>query len=88
MFFEDDNAVYLADFGTDATVGGVACRGIFIESHQEAFGLVSGSGVALIVSAAVTADYDTAVEVNGTAYVVRGIEPDGAGFKRLLLEEA
>ena len=86
--FDDDNAVYLAEFGSDATVGGVACRGIFLDAHQEAYGLVSGSSLALIVPASVVASYDTAVVVGSDSYVVRDIQPDGAGFKRLLLEVA
>lgn len=73
------------DFGIDADVGGAACRCLFDESYGEAFG-VSGAKPALMVESSVAADYDTVVTVNGASYVVRGIEPDGYGFKRLLLE--
>ena len=88
MFFDDDNAVYLAEFGTAATVGGIACRGLFLESYQEAYGIVAGSSESLLVPTSVPADQGTAVVVNSASYVVRGVEPDGTGFKRLLLEVA
>lgn len=87
MINNEARALFL-DFGIDAIVGGVACVGIFDESYAESFGVISGSSPSLLVNAAVDADHDTAVTANGMNYVVRGIEPDGSGFKRLRLEAA
>lgn len=87
MFCDPDIPVFVSDFGVDMTVGGVTVRGLFEADYREAFG-VSGVNAAVLVSASVVADQDTAVVVNSTAYVVRAIEPDSAGFKRLLLEES
>lgn len=81
-------SAYFSDFGVDATVGGAACIGIFDEAYSESFGVVSGATPILLVEDAVVADYGTAVSVSSRNFIVKQIEPDGTGFKRLLLEVA
>ena len=83
-----ETASYLADFGIDAVVGSVDCVGIFDEAYAEAFGIVSGSQPVLLIPDTVVAAEGDAVSLNSRNFVVRHVEPDGAGFARLILESA
>lgn len=82
----NDATGFFSDFAVSVTIGGVACKGIFDDNYGEAFGIVAGSGPSLIVEASVVADQDTAVVMGTRNFVVKAVEPDGAGFQRLKLE--
>jgi hypothetical protein len=81
---------FLADFGVAATVDGVAVTGIFDNSYVDSFGVVSASEPTLLCSSSSvsTAGTGDAVSVVGTSYKVAGIQPDGTGMTRLVLQEA
>jgi len=87
-FVEADIANYFTDYGVDATVGGVACRGIFDEAYAETFGFVGGSSPALLLPSSVAAAEGTAVVIGARNFTVTSVEPDGTGFQRLRLEAA
>jgi hypothetical protein len=80
---------FISDFAVSATVGGVACRGIFDAAYADPLGIAS-TRPQLVIRAAdlpAVATGQTAIVPAGT-YTVRGIEPDGTGFATLILERA
>lgn len=82
-------ASFFTDFAaTSATLGGTAVSGIFDNGYAEAFGM-DGSAPSLTLksSAAAAAAHGTAVVVDGVNYTVQGIEPDGTGVTKLILEK-
>lgn len=71
-----------------ATVGGVVVAGVFDNAYADPLGFSGSTPSLLCASADVsTAAQGTAVAVNGVNYTVAGIEPDGTGMTRLLLEK-
>lgn len=88
MAFVEDLSPFFADFGVAATVGGVSVVGIFDKAAAEAFGFVAGNDPQLIVTDSVIAANGAAVSVAGAAYLVRDVEDDGAGLRRIKLESA
>ena len=84
--FDADITNFLTDFGVDATVGGVACRGIFDEAYAEVFDIVSGVSPALLVPSTVAAPENAVVVIGARSFVVASTQPDGTGFQRLRLE--
>lgn len=87
-FLNADIDNYFTDFGIDATVGGVACKGIFDEAYAETFGIVGGVAPSLLLPTTVAATECTAVVIGARNFTVTGTEPDGTGFHRLRLESA
>lgn len=93
MAFTEDLAPFFntADFAVDATLGGVAVKGIFDKSYQ--FGDVGGNGMAstqpaftLATSAVPANPVGTTLVVGGVSYTVAAHEPDGTGVSQLFLE--
>jgi hypothetical protein len=71
-----------------ATIGAVTgVAGIFDADYQDAFG-VAGSGPVLLIQTAAAPAVATGntVAVSSTNYTVVGIQPDGTGMTRLILE--
>lgn len=87
-FIDADSKNFVTDFGGDATVGGVACRGIFDENYGEALGFIAGASPSFLVPANVLAAQDMVVSIGARNFLVTSIEPDGTGFQRLKLEAA
>jgi hypothetical protein len=82
-----------AEFAVDATLNGVAVRGIFDSAYQ--LGDVGSSGMASTAPVLTLATTDVpsspvgkSVVVNSISYVVSAHEPDGTGVSLLLLERA
>jgi hypothetical protein len=75
-----------ADFG--GAVGVVS--GVFGNEYAEAFGAVAGSRPVFdcLTSRVATVARDAAVTVDGTAYTVAEIKPNGSGRTVLVLESA
>lgn len=87
MFVEPLDA-YLHDFGIPATVGGVACRGVFDSAYADALGIAAGTQPVLTIktSAAPTVAQGQTVTLSHGRYIVAAVEPDGTGMTRLRLE--
>ena len=88
-----DLDVFFSDFGVDATLAGVAVRGIFDNGH--ALGGVGLGGMAdtqpafVLPSNSFTGDpVGQTLVVNTASYYVSAHEPDGTGMSRLILEVA
>lgn len=82
-------------FGTDgfavsATLAGVTVTGIFDARYYEPMGMVEGSSPTFLLptSSAPSAAHGQAFVVNGRAYTVVGVEPDGTGVTLLKLADA
>lgn len=95
MAFVEDLAPFFDtdEFASDATLNGVAVRGIFDNAYQ--LGDVGASGMASTapVLTLATTDVPTdpvgkSVVVNSLSFVVVAHEPDGTGVSLLLLEKA
>lgn len=72
-----------------ASIGGVDVAVLFANAYAEAFGMAGSAPSALAVSADVsTVAQNAAVTINGVAYTVAAVEPDGTGMTRLRLAEA
>lgn len=89
MAFVEDYNGFLLDFGVDATVDGVACRGIFDSDYGDPLGLVAGqrlvfTTIASTVTSAVVGD---SVSIGGQIYLIAEVQPDGTGLVRLVLEK-
>jgi len=89
-FTEDFTPFLNADeFAVDATVGGVALRGIFDAAYADALGMGGTSPALLIATAdAPAAAQGAAVVIGATSYTVANPEPDGTGMTLLRLQEA
>lgn len=95
MPFAEDLAPFFntAEFASDATLNGVAVRGIFDAAYQ--LGDVGGQGMASTAPVLTLATTDVpaspvgkSVVVNSVSYVVAAHEPDGTGVSLLLLKRA
>jgi hypothetical protein len=94
MAFAEDLTAFVrdADFSVAATLAGIPVRSgvIFDAAYLEPLGnQVEGTGpVALAIAAELGAvAHGQALVVNGTTFLVRGVEPDGTGMVLLRLEE-
>lgn len=84
-----DSATFLRDFGVSATVGGVACRGIFDAAWADTLGMGNTRPQLLVATADLPAlAVGAAVTVPAGAYTVQSIEPDGTGMATLILRRA
>jgi hypothetical protein len=90
MAFAEDLIPFFTDFGVSATVGGVACTGIFDNVYAATLGFTAGTQPMLIVMAAAVPSVaqGNAVTVAGGSYTVTALEPDGTGVLLLRLQEA
>ena len=95
MAFTEDLAPFFDtdEFAVDATLNGVAVRGIFDNSYQ--LGDVGGQGMASTAPVLTLATTDVpaspvgkSVVINSVSFVVAAHEPDGTGVSLLLLEKA
>lgn len=91
--FTEDFTPYFADFGVDATLNGVAVRGLLDAPY--AVGSVGSVGMAgtepafTLPTASVPAGVvGMALVAGGKTYTVAAHEPDGTGVSRLVLEDA
>lgn len=85
-----DIPLMLSDFAIPVTVGGVAMLALMDDEYAAALGLVAGSAPALLVPTAnvPAVAIGAAVVANATNYSVVGLQADGAGLMRLILEAA
>lgn len=88
MSFTEDFAPLFADFGVAATVGGASVTGIFDDAYADALG-IAGSGPTLLLpsASAASASLGASCVVGAVSYTVSGIQPDGTGMTRLMLQE-
>lgn len=93
MAFTEDLAPFfsVSEFGSNATLAGVAVRGIFDNAYLQ--GDVGGAGMAgaqpmfSLATSDVPADpVGASLVVNSTTYRVAAHEPDGTGVSVLMLE--
>lgn len=86
-----DLAVFMNpdEFGSTALVGGVGVRGLFDRKYTET---LETAGYAPVFTCAAADVSDIAqgdpLTIDGTAYTVVSVEPDGTGLVRLVLGEA
>lgn len=87
--FTENLATFFADFGVNATLGGVAVRGVFDNGFVDAGGLGAyGTAPVFTCPTAVLAGVAVggAATIQGTDYTIVGIEPDGTGMSLVRLE--
>jgi hypothetical protein len=79
---------YLIDFGIALTLNAVSVRGIFDNGFSNQFS-VDGVQPTLMVKStdAASTVRGHAVVIDTVSYTVQGIEPDGTGMTRLILEK-
>lgn len=87
---EDLSVFFSADeFATTATIGTEAVAGIFDRAYADPFGIASTMPTLTLPAARAAATVQgDAITIDGTAYRVRSVEPDGTGLTRLGLERA
>lgn len=89
MAFVEHLAGFFADVGTAATVKGTAVTGIFDDAWQDALGVSSTAPALLLPTASVgSATYGDTVVIGAASYTIAGVQPDGTGMTRLILQEA
>lgn len=93
MFAEDFAAFLSSDeFSVPCTLpGGAVVQVVFDDAHQDALGgAFEASGpTALGVSAELSAlGHGSEIQINAASWRVVGVQPDGTGMTRLLLERA
>ena len=91
MPFVEDHALFLADFGQVATIGGVEVRAIFDNGYSlgsaGVLGMATTGPMLTLPTASVPANpVGVAALVAGVSYVVAAHEPDGTGMSMLRLE--
>lgn len=88
MAFVEDFTCYLADFGQDATLDGVAVRVIFENAYREVFdGMATRTPMASLPTSRTSATTQASVFITGgTTYRVTSVQPDGTGWTTLMLE--
>ena len=84
--FVENTAAFLVDFGVNATINGQTVRCIFDNASDDAFSVVAGTGPRLLCADSASVAVGHSVSVNGSSYTVAAIEPDGTGFKRVILK--
>lgn len=96
MPFTEDFSVFtdpamFGSVGTYTPAGGVAVAvdGIFDAAYEEAADIEGSSPMFACATASVSgARHGDALAVAGISYVVRGVQPDGTGWTKLVLELA
>lgn len=85
-----ETAPFFTDFAAaSCTIGGVAVSANFHNASADSLMAAGTQPFLMVASSSVAATArGTAVVVNGTNYTVAKIEPDGAGFSKVLLELA
>lgn len=93
MAFTEDLALFFSTngFADDAVLSGVAVKGILSRPFQVAGLAGAGSESTAPVFTLPTADVPTdpvgqEVEIGDDTYTIQGVQPDGTGVSRLLLE--
>jgi len=91
MAIEDatDRAAFFdpEEFGVAATIGGGTVNGIFDNGYVAELDVESTRPTFTCATADVsTVAHGDSITISGTAYTVRGIEPDGTGVTTLVLE--
>lgn len=84
--FVENTAAFLVDFGVNATINSQTVRCIFDNASDDAFAVIAGTGPRLLCSDSAVVAIGNSVSVNGGNYTVTAIEPDGTGFKRVILK--
>jgi hypothetical protein len=90
--FDEDFSVYLStnEFASDATLNGVAVRGIFDNAYvatEPGMGMSSTQPLFALPTADVPANpVGKSLIVNGATYAIASHEPDGTGMSTLILE--
>jgi len=95
MAFAEDLAPFVNEFADDATLGGVAVRGIFdVDSAMHGMGQ-GGSGIMADTPSFLLRETDVPGAIFGVtlvlgaaSYTVREALPEGVGFVRLFLSKA
>lgn len=87
MAFVENLAPFTTDFGIDAVIGGDTVRAIFDNAYQDVL-FAAGTAPALHCATADVANVDRgdSVDIEGDAYTVAEIKPDGTGMSVLILE--
>jgi hypothetical protein len=90
MAFSEDLSVFFdtSEFAVDATVAGVAVKGIFDHQYVEEFDITGEAPTLLCQTSQLPSGLsqgDT-VSIGSTQYQVVGIQPDGTGLTLLVLE--
>lgn len=90
MFAEDLSAFFsVEELAVAATLDGVAVTGIFDNAYTEVFGMASRAPMFTLPSAsAASATQSSALVVDGVAYRVTAVQPDGTGMSVLMLERS
>lgn len=86
-----DRAAYLADFGVTAIYGGSSFTVIYDRPYVDTGDMAGYAPEAMARTADVTSagvEVGEAITIDGTAFTVRRIEPDGTGMTVLGLEAA
>ena len=87
--FQENTRAYFGDFGTEATLGSLTVRGLFVAPYGESFGgLVAGSSPVFQIDSSVTVAEGDTLTIAGTAYSVVEIHRDGTAVSVLTLEKA
>lgn len=92
MAFVEDFTPFLsnAEFAVPCTLpGGAVVQVIFDDAHQAALtnSFEASAPTALGTTAELSAlQHGSALQINGRAWSVEGIQPDGTGITRLILE--
>lgn len=87
MDFGGDLDLLFGEFGVPVEVSGVQHVGILDDTYAAELGL-AGSQPVLIVQTSANITHGAALTVQDVAYTVRGVQPDGSGLTRLMLERA
>jgi uncharacterized membrane protein len=74
------------EFGIAATIGVTTVNGIFDREYIEALGYSSVKPIFLCLATETTTVGST-ITIDGDAYTIQNVEPDGTGFKLLILEK-
>jgi len=79
----------LQALGEQVTYGAASIYAVFEHAYVEVGGVESLHPTLLVRDSDVSGvAHGTSITVGGTAYTVRGIEPDGTGMTTLILEAA
>lgn len=93
MFYEDDLADFLKDFGESALInGGTEITVIFDNEYAMAVPMGADIESSKPIATAVSSDvenlsHEDTLEIREVVYKIVGIHPDGTGFTTLILSE-
>lgn len=90
MFTEDLTAFFApAEFATTATLDGASVAGIFDNAYVDVLGIASRAPMFTLRSVdAAAATQASVLVVDGAAYRVTSVQPDGTGVTTLTLERS